>query len=92
MLLIGGSPVFVETAAIPTIPNEAGNHIIPIILEIKYLGITHILGAGITAITGQLGSVMKESVNIAYTFARKFIVERYQGIVTLSSCRCLLLM
>ena len=27
-------------------------------------------------ITGQLGSVMRESVNIAYTFARKFVSNR----------------
>jgi ATP-dependent Lon protease len=27
-------------------------------------------------VTGQLGTVMRESVNIAYTFARKVIAER----------------
>ena len=32
--------------------------------------------SGVHMVTGQLGSVMKESTNIAYTFARKFILER----------------
>ena len=33
-------------------------------------------GGGVNSVTGQLGSVMKESVNIAYTFARKFVQGR----------------
>lgn len=30
-------------------------------------------GGSVNIITGQLGSVMKESVNIAYTYARQFV-------------------
>lgn len=55
---LGGSPIFIETAAIPTTISESGG--------------------GVNVITGQLGSVMKESVNIAYTFARKFVSENYK--------------
>eukprot|EP01038_Epipyxis_sp_PR26KG_P012542 gene12542-16820_t len=51
----GGSPIFIETAAIPIAFTESGG--------------------GVNVVTGQLGSVMKESVNIAYTFARKFVSE-----------------
>ena len=50
---MGGSPIFIETAAIPVKLTESGG--------------------GVNMITGQLGSVMKESVNIAYTHARKFV-------------------
>ena len=50
---LGGSPIFIETAAIPTAISESGG--------------------GVNVVTGQLGSVMKESANIAYTFARKFV-------------------
>lgn len=53
---LGGSPVFIETAAIPVAASEGGG--------------------GVNVITGQLGSVMKESVNIAYTFARQFVALR----------------
>lgn len=53
---LGGSPVFVETAAIPIQFNESGG--------------------SVNVITGQLGNVMRESVNIAYTFARKFIADK----------------
>ena len=52
-IIIGGSPIFIETAAIPTAISETGG--------------------GVNVITGQLGSVMKESANIAYTFARRFV-------------------
>ena len=55
---MGGSPVFIEAAAIKTAASEAGG--------------------GVNVITGQLGSVMKESVNIAYTFARQFIAQRQE--------------
>lgn len=54
---LGGSPVYVETAAIPTQYSETNS-------------------GNVNIITGQLGSVMKESVNIAYTFARKFVSQR----------------
>ena len=50
---LGGSPVFIETAAIPVAISESGGNV--------------------NIITGQLGNVMKESVNIAYTYSRKFI-------------------
>ena len=33
-------------------------------------------GGGVNIITGQLGSVMKESVNIAYTYARQFVATK----------------
>jgi ATP-dependent Lon protease len=33
--------------------------------------------ANVTVVTGQLGNVMKESVNIAYTFARQFLVKNH---------------
>ena len=33
-------------------------------------------GGSVNIITGQLGNVMKESVNIAYTFARQFITSK----------------
>lgn len=32
-------------------------------------------GGGVSSITGQLGNVMKESANIAHTFARKLVSE-----------------
>lgn len=32
---------------------------------------------GVHVVTGQLGNVMKESVNIAYTFARQFFLKRF---------------
>jgi ATP-dependent Lon protease len=35
--------------------------------------------------TGQLGNVMKESVNIAYTYARSFIAAKYVFLVTASN-------
>eukprot|EP01035_Chromulina_nebulosa_P020169 gene20169-26184_t len=54
---LGGSPVFVETAAVATQYSDSGG--------------------SVNIITGQLGNVMKESVNIAYTFARKFIEEKF---------------
>lgn len=50
---LGGSPVFIETAAIPVAMSESGGNV--------------------NIITGQLGNVMKESVNIAYTYSRKFV-------------------
>ena len=50
---LGGSPVFIETAAIPVAMSESGGNV--------------------NIITGQLGNVMKESVNIAYTYSRKFL-------------------
>lgn len=53
---LGGSPIFIETAAIPTAPSEGAG--------------------GVNVVTGQLGSVMRESVNIAYTFARQFVSKR----------------
>ena len=33
-------------------------------------------GGSVNIITGQLGSVMKESVNIAYTYARQFVAVK----------------
>ena len=55
---LGGSPIFIETAAIPVAYSDRGGG----------GG-----GGGVRVITGQLGDVMKESVNIAYTFARQFV-------------------
>jgi ATP-dependent Lon protease len=73
---LGGSPIFIETAAIPTALNESGmypsfSNTDHFVLPILYFEI----GGGVNMITGQLGSVMKESVNIAYTFARRFVSE-----------------
>lgn len=53
---LGGSPIFIETVAVPCSYSERDS--------------------GVNMVTGQLGSVMRESVNIAYTFARKFTMER----------------
>ena len=50
---MGGSPVYIETAAIPIASHDGGG--------------------SVNVITGQLGNVMRESVNIAYTFARQFL-------------------
>lgn len=50
---LGGSPCYIEAAALPTAVSETGG--------------------GVNVVTGQLGSVMKESVNIAYTYARSFL-------------------
>ena len=55
---LGGSPIFIEAAAVP-LSEEDASKAANRPLEVN-------------VITGQLGSVMKESVNIAYTFARKF--------------------
>jgi Lon-like ATP-dependent protease len=52
----GGSPIFIETVAVPCSFSERDS--------------------GVHMVTGQLGAVMKESVNIAYTFARRFIREK----------------
>ncbi len=46
------------------------------IYEFRWLFKFIVLGGSVNIITGQLGNVMKESVNIAYTFARKFIEEK----------------
>ncbi len=35
-------------------------------------------GGGVHTVTGQLGSVMKESVSIAYTFARQFVAAQHR--------------
>lgn len=53
---LGGSPIFIETVAIPTAYSERDS--------------------GIHMVTGQLGSVMKESASIAYTYAKKFVSEK----------------
>lgn len=53
---LGGSPIFIETVAIPTAYSERDS--------------------GIHMVTGQLGSVMKESASIAYTYAKKFDNEK----------------
>lgn len=50
---LGGSPIFIETAATSCAHSERDT--------------------GVHMVTGQLGSVMRESVNIAYTYARKFV-------------------
>lgn len=52
---LGGSPIFIETAATSCAFSERDS--------------------GVHMVTGQLGSVMRESVNIAYTYARKFTKE-----------------
>jgi Lon-like ATP-dependent protease len=52
----GGSPIFIETVAVPCAITERDS--------------------GVHMVTGQLGDVMKESVNIAYTFGRRFIMQR----------------
>jgi len=54
---LGGSPIFIETIAIPMTVSQTNSNV--------------------SVITGQLGSVMKESVNIAYTYARKLISHKY---------------
>jgi Lon-like ATP-dependent protease len=51
---IGGSPIFVETVAVPSAFQERAH-------------------TSINVVTGQLGSVMKESTDIAFTFARKYV-------------------
>lgn len=56
---LGGSPVFIETAALPVAPTENGG--------------------GVNIITGQLGNVMKESVSIAYTYARQLVSKKFPG-------------
>ena len=52
---LGGSPIYIETTAIPTTPSDGPSNV--------------------SIITGQLGNVMKESVNIAYTFSRQFLAK-----------------
>lgn len=52
---LGGSPIFIETAATPCSYSERDS--------------------GLHMVTGQLGEVMRESVNIAYTNARKYIAQ-----------------
>jgi ATP-dependent Lon protease len=52
---LGGSPIFIETAATKCAYSERDG--------------------GVHMVTGQLGSVMRESVNIAYTYAKKFVTE-----------------
>lgn len=54
---LGGSAIFIETAAIPIAYNENNS--------------------SVNVITGQLGSVMKESVNIAYTHAKKYVAQKF---------------
>jgi ATP-dependent Lon protease len=39
-------------------------------------------GGNVHLMTGQLGNVMKESVNIAYTYARSFLSTRYMPLLT----------
>lgn len=46
----------------------------PVFIETAAIPIAPSEGGGsVNIITGQLGSVMKESVNIAYTYARQFV-------------------
>eukprot|EP01039_Chlorochromonas_danica_P010711 gene10711-11889_t len=58
---LGGSPIFIETVALPVEGHGSGG---------GGGGV-----GGIRMVTGQLGDVMKESVSIAYTFVRKFLRE-----------------
>lgn len=53
---LGGSALFIESAAIPVAYSDRD-------------------GGGVKVITGQLGDVMRESVNIAYTYARQFVMS-----------------
>lgn len=67
MLYLGGSPIYIEAVGIPifSLEKEGG----------KDAG----SGAGqgsIHMVTGHLGTVMKESVNIAFTFTRKFMATQ----------------
>lgn len=69
---LGGSPIFIETVALPVeqasgSPAHGGG------------------GGGIRMVTGQLGDVMKESTSIAYTFARKFLKDVDPGNVFFST-------
>lgn len=57
---MGGSPIFIETAAIPSATGQSGGS-----------------SGGVTVVTGNLQTVMRESVNIAYTFARKFVSRNF---------------
>ncbi|RYY71148.1 hypothetical protein EON63_21965 [archaeon] len=62
---LGGSPIFIETVALPlTINGE---------VEGKSHGSGSGVGGGIRIVTGQLGDVMKESVSIAYTYITTFL-------------------
>ena len=46
----------------------------PVFIETAAIPVAPSEGGGsVNIITGQLGSVMKESVNIAYTYARQFV-------------------
>ena len=71
---MGGSPVFIEAAAIPTAVSETGTTMV-VECSICSFG----TGGSVNVVTGQLGSVMKESVSIAYTFARRLVMEKYSS-------------
>ena len=58
---LGGSPVYIETVAMPLGTGSDG-------------GVGGV--GGLNIVTGQLGNVMKESVHIAYTFAKLFLSAR----------------
>jgi len=58
---LGGSPVYIETVAMPLGTGGDGG--------VGGMG-------GLNIVTGQLGNVMKESVHIAYTFAKLFLSAR----------------
>ena len=52
----------------------------PIYIETSALPISQSDGpTNVNVVTGQLGSVMKESVNIAYTYARHFLSKHSKG-------------
>lgn len=78
-VLPGGSPIYIEAVGIPTHlpPKESGSGSKD--KDASTTSTSTSAGAGggsIQMVTGHLGTVMKESVNIAFTFTRKFLAAK----------------
>ena len=64
----------------------------PVFIETAAIPVAPSEGGGsVNIITGQLGSVMKESVNIAYTYARKFVSTKSPDNVFFKGDHCCLI-
>jgi ATP-dependent Lon protease len=68
-MYIGGSPIYIEAVGIPIQAAEKEG-------SGKEAGASGAGHGSIHMVTGHLGTVMKESVNIAFTFTRKFLASQ----------------
>ena len=70
---LGGSTLFVESTLRQPLADSSQPEYTA---QGQQEGQGHVQGQGSMQLTGQLGDVMKESAQIAYTFAKSFIMEK----------------